>query len=390
MAWLEGLMDNGTLVFVNVSLGLVSGLTLLCVWLGRRSERSLLLWALSNIVFTAGFGLLTWPIQWDFGAVLANGLVDAGTAVAYLAVWLFLKRPRRELWPVAVAGAMYAVEFGLFLGRGFDFHYMTPLGCGLRALLTVAAGWLLIRHAERSIRTAANLSAVFHFLWAVMLVARIGWALMPKGVTPEWDPTGPAALMFRIILTFVITPSYLWMLTRQLDADLIRQAGEDPLTGIANRRVMWDAGRKGVADGRQRKRGFCVLMLDVDHFKSVNDTWGHDAGDRVLVEVARALQTNVRAGDLVARVGGEEFMVLMSGTDAQTALEIAERLRLAVQSLVFPMEGGATLRCTISAGLGTAGDEVLNWDDLVTTADRALYRAKHGGRNQVNFQALAA
>ena len=93
-----------------------------------------------------------------------------------------------------------------------------------------------------------------------------------------------------------------------------------------------------------------VLMIDVDHFKAINDTWGHDAGDQVLVAIAEALSAHVRGHDLLARIGGEEFMVLISPSDEQTAKEIAERLRLSVQSRPIALRSGDQLACAVSIG----------------------------------------
>jgi two-component system cell cycle response regulator len=165
----------------------------------------------------------------------------------------------------------------------------------------------------------------------------------------------------------------------RLRADLDRSlemAVTDPLTGLRNRRYV-----------RRHLRGLlaasaaAVLVLDVDHFKSVNDTYGHNIGDRVLREVAERMRNHLRAVDVVARYGGEEFLVVMSGGSMDDALHVAERLRQAVASV--PMEAeGRRIQVTASVGVAAA-ESGTDIDTLVQAADAALYRAKSGGRNQV-------
>jgi diguanylate cyclase (GGDEF)-like protein len=208
------------------------------------------------------------------------------------------------------------------------------------------------------------------------------WHFHPTTAISD-DPTTAYGLISRLILTWVITPSLLWMLTRQLDAELIRFANQDPLTRIANRRVMWERGERLAAESHGQSKTMAVLIIDVDHFKAINDTWGHDAGDQVLVAIAAALATHVRGQDLLARIGGEEFMVLIDPGDESTAKDIAERLRLSVESRSITLPSGDTLTCAVSIGYSVSARGLATWREMVIAADQALYAAKHGGRNQV-------
>jgi two-component system cell cycle response regulator len=122
-------------------------------------------------------------------------------------------------------------------------------------------------------------------------------------------------------------------------------------------------------------------MLDVDRFKSVNDTFGHSAGDVVLREVSERVRSHLRSADVVARYGGEEFLVVMSGADAEDGMLVAERLRSAVAATPIMAEGQA-LAVTVSIGIASAPAGTL-CDDLIAVADTALYRAKNNGRNRV-------
>jgi diguanylate cyclase (GGDEF)-like protein len=159
----------------------------------------------------------------------------------------------------------------------------------------------------------------------------------------------------------------------------------DPLTNLLNRRAISERASAGLSLAQRRKSPFSVALIDVDHFKAINDTHGHDSGDRVLVAVAQALGATSRVSDDVARWGGEEFLVLLPDTDKQASLLAAERLRAAVASMII---GANALRvaATVSVGVATtdsAAETAAKFEELVRRSDEALYRAKEGGRNRV-------
>ncbi len=168
---------------------------------------------------------------------------------------------------------------------------------------------------------------------------------------------------------------------QRANADLERLAATDGLTGIHNRRAFLDVLRRDIARARRNGSKLSVLLLDVDHFKKVNDTHGHQAGDAVLVAVAKTAVGTVRTADVVARYGGEEFVVLLSGTPREGALVVAERMRVSLQALKIEI-GGVLIQITASFGLAELKPE--DDPDLVLgRADAALYRAKETGRNRV-------
>ena len=164
----------------------------------------------------------------------------------------------------------------------------------------------------------------------------------------------------------------------------IELAVTDPLTGLNNRRYL-DKHLKLLFDRAiARGRSLSVCITDIDRFKSVNDTYGHDAGDEVLKEFAARVRSTVRGADLACRFGGEEFVVIMPDTPPETAAAIAERLRHAVESQPFVLrQSGTQLSITASLGISSTVYGAPSAEELVRQADRALYEAKHGGRNRV-------
>ncbi|MEM7508771.1 MAG: diguanylate cyclase [Pseudomonadota bacterium] len=160
----------------------------------------------------------------------------------------------------------------------------------------------------------------------------------------------------------------------------------DPLTGLMNRRHVNDRLQAMQDRYSPEGRGIAAMILDLDHFKEVNDTWGHPAGDAVLKEFARRLSHSLRGADLVARLGGEEFLVIMPGIPPQDVQKVAERLRNAIQRDDFALCCSQSIEVTVSIGVAihNRGEAV---SDLLVRADRALYSAKHAGRNTVTLSA---
>jgi len=158
----------------------------------------------------------------------------------------------------------------------------------------------------------------------------------------------------------------------------------DPLTGLHNRRYLEGHLSTLAEQASVRGKPLALMILDIDYFKSINDTHGHDAGDDVLREFASRIRKSVRGIDLAARYGGEEFVIVMPETDQHVAGIIAERLRRAIANEAFPIEKGAKqIEVTISVGLATLETKHEPVGDVLKRADQALYRAKHDGRNRV-------
>jgi diguanylate cyclase (GGDEF)-like protein len=170
-----------------------------------------------------------------------------------------------------------------------------------------------------------------------------------------------------------------------VNARLQQLALTDPLTGLFNRRALDQALEHEVTRQKRGRRPFSLMMIDVDHFKSFNDTHGHAAGDVVLKGIARAIQTTLRASDIVARVGGEEFVVLLIDTELPHASTAADKVRLSVSSQVF--EGGATQpqgKVTVSVGVASWPRHGDTAETVLAAADKALYAAKGAGRDRVH------
>ena len=156
-----------------------------------------------------------------------------------------------------------------------------------------------------------------------------------------------------------------------------------PVPPVFNLRAFKEQADTLFTASRRSGLPLCALLVDIDHFKQINDTHGHATGDRVLQAVAQALKTTLREADLCGRLGGEEVGVLLTGTNLHEALQLAEKLRLAIQAIVVPMDNTA-LRVTISVGVAEAGAACADITTLLAQADAAMYHAKANGRNRVH------
>ncbi len=186
---------------------------------------------------------------------------------------------------------------------------------------------------------------------------------------------------FSTIVTVVLGPNLLWMVFVRLNDRLAQLATHDPLTGLLNRHGLEEALQRHF--GTRPRQALVLCQVDIDHFKRINDGHGHAAGDTVLKGVAQTLAAQVRGGDFVARLGGEEFLVGCSGADLAQALALAERLRAAVAQRRHAVAGGESLGCTVSIGVSPAFSERADWEAALRDADAALYRAKQAGRDRV-------
>ena len=205
-------------------------------------------------------------------------------------------------------------------------------------------------------------------------LALLGWQRR------AWQFIGAFACL--VVLSLAVLRAHMQTLYQR--EDMHRLAITDPLTGIANRRHLMTVGAKETAHAKRHIRPLSVLMLDIDHFKTINDTWGHATGDRVIQEIANTITSGIRKQDTCGRLGGEEFAAILLETDLSEALVIAERLRAAVQkSQQVAADDQTRIRFSVSIGVATLGEDDGSFEAILHRADEALYEAKAKGRNRV-------
>ena len=206
----------------------------------------------------------------------------------------------------------------------------------------------------------------------------------PRSDAPLGSPLAPSARrVSRVASQLPGTTRLRFALHGGQRLSAVRLARLDPLTGLNNRRAFYEIvtplWNKGIRKGYE----MAVMILDLDRFKQLNDTYGHQCGDEALKQVARLLTDNVREGDVVARWGGEEFIVFLDETGQKEATQIASRIRRAIEEWPFKMKEGASFHFTASAGVTCSGPGETDLEKLINATDRCLYSAKEQGRNRV-------
>ncbi|MCP5327192.1 MAG: diguanylate cyclase [Sinobacteraceae bacterium] len=345
------------------------------------------------IAYLSGAGF-DWPVL-ERARPLAAHAWNVPAALSGAAAALFAREiaDLRRFWPriyhafgwlaaafvlLAVANVTHLFGFGSQLARVGNLMFLGS------AAFTLVAAWLAWRRGSR----AAGWFLVAWTLLEVSTIATAGGFLVSS--TDPWTLAWslPASMVVAAVFVALGVADRLREQRRAL-SDAERRAQTDPLTGVLNRRSLLE--RLDAACLRAQARGLPIslLFIDLDHFKSINDTWGHQAGDACLLAVIRPIQAELRQSDVIGRYGGEEFVVVLSSADAGAAQAIAARILERVADLT--VEGfGTPIRLTCS--IGVASSETLGvWgEQLISKADAAVYAAKHSGRNQVKVAALAA
>jgi len=290
---------------------------------------------------------------------------------------------RKELLTVGGAIAMILVasilnqHLAVFVGR------CIALGIGVKA---VAVLWT---QRTKGMRVASRVSA--SLLVPAMLIIVVN--MLGHLPMESWRSNGREDLfivMLRaatIMSVTLLSFSFVGLFVGETNCRLQEDTRTDSLTKLRNRRAMEEVAMREVLLAGRKQEPLALLMMDLDHFKNLNDTWGHALGDRALRAVGSVLQNAVGPRELTARMGGEEFAVLLPGRDLETAGTIAERLRNAISELrLHEAEHSASM--TVSIGVSVLREGEQSWTEMLCRADDALYRAKRGGRNRVELCAV--
>ena len=341
-----------------------------------------LLIAFGCIVFAFG-GPMPRPLMLS----AANAAFAFGLTVYWIAIRLFLRLEIKARFFLPAVVASGAVVWFSAVMPSFSVR-MLVVSVVWAGLMLMCVRDLVDPSRGNSSLARSILGAMFAVV-GLYSVARCGFYLFaapPEDFAVEagghWLNVLSALLM--TLLPVVGTTAFLLMCSDRLRRGLERAAATDYLTGLPNRRSLAKAGAGAFLDARAGGVEFAVAVFDVDKFKAINDGYGHDAGDRALIHVANRLSGQLRPTDIIARTGGEEFVVLLRELVPGDALAMAERMRAAVERSDFSVDG-REVRLTISAGLAVSKAGDADYDSVLRRADDALYRAKENGRNRVEI-----
>ncbi|HEX2011619.1 MAG TPA: GGDEF domain-containing protein [Roseateles sp.] len=316
-------------------------------------------------------------------AVLANMAGALSVALFFVALRQFLGRPwsRPGLALLVAAVVLVAAFSGV---RYVDSTIFNGFAYGLLQLLNARLLWRHLPAAQRPMRSVQRIVALFYLLMGLLLPLR-ATALLLGAAAPGYLDLPPGAQLpiyvFSFVFIIVTNLGFLLLCKMRAEAEVRAQAMTDELTGLPNRRALDEALGLALAEATAAGRPFAVMMVDVDHFKSINDRFGHHAGDLALRAFAQRLGLAPVRGERTFRYGGEEFSVLLPDTGEPAARARAERLR--AQVALPPQELTQARSASFGLTLWRPGDSA---DALLGRADIALYRAKSQGRDRVEFE----
>jgi diguanylate cyclase (GGDEF)-like protein len=377
-----------TILFLTVLVALLTGVLLLFSWAQNRSHRSLAWWGVANLAGGAGAALLAGrgTIPNFLSIDLANALLFIDYGAMLCAARQFVGRPV-DLRLLFGGAALWLIVSQLPAVHDSAAARICLVSAGI-AVHSWGVAYILIK--KQTERLASRIPAsVWACLHGTLCFARIPICLFGAPLNETGLMSHPLIGCFAVeAIVQLIAMSFLQIGMEKERAELHqkRAAQTDELTGAANRRSILDEADSLLAHCRDHNLTAAVLLLDLDHFKSVNDRFGHDVGDNVLRATAQSLSEVLRKGDLFGRVGGEEFACCLPNTSAREAFAVAERVRAAISKLCLMSPNGA-IRVTASIGIATTDGAGHDFPHLMKAADAALYEAKARGRDQVMEEA---
>jgi diguanylate cyclase (GGDEF)-like protein len=370
------LLDTTTLFTAATCITGLLGIFLLVVWVQERSVDAMAWWGSAYLIGAAAVAL--WAMQPSTAPIfheVPHTLLFMACGMIWTGARLF--HGRRIIPSAILCGAwlwFVACQFGDFATWSDGRVILSSL---IIASYTFLTSMELRRERRRSLQWIKVTAPVLH---GTVFISPIMLTLMFPGNT---SADGWFAVFALQTLLYVVGTAFVVviMANERTTAQYKTAAMTDPLTGLYNRRAFFAAATGMIAQQMKKKKPVSVLAFDLDHFKSVNDRFGHAVGDDTLRLFAQTANDSMRASDVVGRLGGEEFVAILPGSMAEAAV-VAERVRAAFEKVGVEISG-QHVGATVSIGVAEAVPPLAEFGDLLGRADAALYRAKHGGRNRV-------
>ena len=388
-------LDLRTAVLYGAMVTLLTGALLLWSWksLPGSVRPSLRWWLAGMLLHPCGLALLSMHDQLPraLGTPLANTIEALALACMAIALRIFYGLPERRAWHGVVIAAVAMASLWL-ADVAPDLQWRLMANSAAQAILLGSSARAIFRPNGPS-GAVPKLTGALFVLAALAMVARVSHEAL-------WPMTGAelmkasliniACLGVLVMLPVLATVGFLLMCTERSQEELERTARLDYLTGIFNRRAIEDLASRAISASRRHGIPLAIMIVDVDHFKRINDEYGHDAGDQALIETVRRMRHIMRSEDLVGRLGGEEFVAVMPDIDLGSAHAAAERLRRSFSDFPMTISGNARpveVTLTVSVGVASLEPHDLLFSHLLRRADRAMYAAKAAGRNTVMLDA---
>jgi diguanylate cyclase (GGDEF)-like protein len=377
---------SALLLLCLLMMSMLMGVLVLVVARGERKSVALRLWGWGLIAYAVGMLVIisSFFFPYDVTQVMGNSIISLSALLTSRGVFMHVpERPGLKL----VSAGLALVVLILVMNHLFYGHLIIDIAAPTfyATLLYMGVSWQLIRRPPPVARAAANFLVTTILLTLVVWNARLTlmWIALGGGTEDaKVDALQAGFSIFQMLLVVSSTLGLMWVEVRLMEADLRRSAFTDLLTGLPNRRAMHQRFDEEVARCRRQRQSFGLVLFDIDLFKQINDTCGHYVGDAVLRHIAATLDRQKRGEDVLGRIGGEEFLVILPQHAREDCIRAADRLRQAVEGS-RTHEEAATPTATISGGVAVFPEDGEDWDRLYMAADRRMYRAKRAGRNLV-------
>jgi len=382
-------MDSTTVVTLLAAQLICAAALFALIGRALPAEKWLMDWSKAGVLFGVAFALrLASGLHLvDSSLPLADVLLVAGALLILRGLQRFLgiaSRPSFVLWCLVAFTVAHGAVILAFDGQG-RFLFLNTVMSTIYGIWswTTFRGWRALPPGSRQRLPLAVAAIAFGLLGAwtagrVAMTLEHGTATLYTGFL--------SALYFGVnsLLLMMLGYVLLWLVFERISEQLAHLASHDALTSVLNRNGLKDALTSyfGVATQGMAAPRMVLLLIDIDHFKRVNDELGHATGDAVLRAVAATIREACRSEDFVARTGGEEFLVGCAGEDADFASRMAERIRERVAGLVVQATVARQVSCTVSVGVSHPFSRLEDWEAASVQADHALYRAKTAGRNR--------
>jgi diguanylate cyclase (GGDEF)-like protein len=384
--------DTRTIVIILMGVTIVLGVTMNLIRLTRKTYPGFGLWTAGTTAYTFGFLFIALRniIPDSFSIVLAGTLILSAALCFWEGTRHFRgKEVRKTFIVLLIAGYTLFQSYFTFVHNDIGVRIIAY--SLLAALIYGAIALELFRNVPAALRFSSWFTGSLFALYSIFMVFRGFLTELLPPLHDLLEPNMLQAMTFLLAIFFGIawTFGFVMLNSERLEADLRnaqnklqKMATTDFLTGIANIRLFSEAGEREVQRAHRYKRSLTVLMIDLDHFKKINDKYGHAIGDKILVAFTGICKKCLRKADIFGRLGGEEFAILLAETDINGGRKFAERLRVIIEKSRIKVEGN-TFHITISIGVTQLLPDDNQLEAALKRADDNMYEAKRKGRNQV-------
>jgi diguanylate cyclase (GGDEF)-like protein len=383
------MLDIRTLNIVTTCIALLFSLWLFSFSVSQNKFKGFKLLAVSNVLI--GLGMLFVGFRYYLpnyiSVVIANTLIVIALVGYFEGGRRFLEISNK--WhPIGIIGILMTTISSFYYTYEFpSINSRVMVICLIASCITaLTARDLFIHSSKGNWRVSAIITGCIFAVFSLFQFYHLVFTATENEMTSFMFAGSVHAFSYLFVIALVTGPAFgfFWMVSRQLQHDLTELTIKDQLTGILNRRGLNSLAHYEFSKRNKVNKNLTVMMLDIDHFKKINDTYGHHIGDHILVEFASLISKSLRPSDIFARIGGEEFVIVLPFDNASQAIIQAERLKKRVELFIFKTDEHV-IKITASIGVASIHLESDTLEDLILKADQALYYSKDNGRNVVTL-----